>query len=118
MRQQDALTVDRSDRRIGEQLYAGSPFEVGPVQKVAIAAHEVHGHAGIGEGPQLGADFRADRVWVVIADPSLEKIAEDVQRLRRPRPGAQKPDESLDRCRSARIEMQVGDEEVGHGCKS
>ena len=107
MGQQDPLPIDGGNGRIHEQLDSGSSLESLAVQKVSITAHEVDRYATGGKRPQRIADLAAHRVRVVIADPGLEQIAEDVERIRCSSLAREKPEEALHRRRRARIEMQV-----------
>ena len=107
MGQQDPLPIQGGNGRIGEQSDSGPSLESLTVQKVAVAAHEVDGHAARGKRAQRIADLAAHRVRVVIADPGLKQIAEDIERIRCSSLAREKPEEALHRRRSARIEMQV-----------
>lgn len=82
MGQQDPLPLKPGNGRIREQSDSGPLLESLTVQKVSITAHEVDGHAARGKRAQRIADLAAHRVRVVIADPGLEQIAEDVERIR------------------------------------
>ena len=82
MGQQDPLPLKPGNGRICEQSDSGPLLESVTVQKVSITAHEVDGHAAGGQRAQRVADLAAYRIRVVIADPGLEQIAEDVERIR------------------------------------
>ncbi len=51
---------------------------------------------------------------VVVADPVLEEVPEDVERIRAARAAFEELDEPLVRCRPLLGEVQVGDEERRH----
>ena len=65
----------------------------------------------IGEGC---GDFGSGFVCAVVANPGLEKVAEDVKRFRPHRFIAHEIDKQLRNLWAAGVEMQIGDEERGH----
>ena len=85
-------------------------------QEVAVAADEVHRHAAHrASARSFARDVRAGFGRIVVADPGLEQVAEDVQRIgaagfarRRSRPNS-----SVISGRVG-IEVKVGDEKRGH----
>ena len=52
---------------------------------------------------------------IVVADPGFEQVAEDVQRLRAPRFALEEIEELRGDVGPRAVEMQIGDEERGHG---
>jgi hypothetical protein len=61
-------------------------------------------------GKQAGNHGMERLAEVVVADPVLEEVAQDVERLGGARFALQERDEALVRLRSLRGEVQVGDE--------
>jgi hypothetical protein len=86
-------------------------------QEVAIAVHDAARYARARQGAQRVDDHALRRVGIVVADPGLEQVAEDVERGRAPRSGCEKAQELLGRLRPRRIEVQVGDEERSHAAE-
>ena len=105
MGQQDPLPIQGGNGRIHEQLDSGSSLESLTVQKVSITAHEVDGHAARGKRAQRVADLATHRIGVVIADPGLEQIAEDMQGRRTASLALEETQKRLDGRRRARVEM-------------
>src|SRR5690606_38929575 len=69
---------------------------------------------GVGQGVQRGGHFRPGLGRVVVADPGLEQVAEDVQRVGARSLAAQEAQEQGGDFRPGRIQVQVGDEQGGH----
>ena len=82
MGQQDPLPIEGGNGRIREQSNSRTSLESLAVQKVSITAHEVDRYAAGGDCTQRIADLAAHRIRVVIADPGLKQIAQDVERIR------------------------------------
>jgi hypothetical protein len=98
--------------RVGQQRAAAALGETGAGEEVAVAADEARRDAGGDQFAQPGEDrLPAGRV-VVVPDPHLEQIAEDVEVLGLACRPAQEGMEQLDRGRPRLgIEVQVGDEQ-------
>ncbi len=107
MGQQDPLPIEGGNGRIREKSDSRTSLESLTVQKVSITAHEVDRYAAGGKRAQRIADLATRRIRVVIADPGLEQIAQDVERSRCSSLERKKPEEALHRRRRAGIEMQV-----------
>lgn len=113
--QQHAPAVEVDHCAIVQQLCARVPAEAPPDQKVAIAMEQVAGHTACRQRPQGGDDESLVGIGVVIADPGLEQIAQDVQCTRATGLLAQKAQELRGDVGSLGIQMQVGDEQCRHG---
>ena len=74
-----------------------------------------HGTPARGEAGEGRLDRREPQVVLVVADPGLEEVAEDVERACGARFRLDEGCEAPNRLRLARIEMQVRDEQRGHG---
>jgi len=98
--------------RIRQQAAAAAMFEAGTQQEVAVAADHVAGRFAVGVLAQRGADGIAHGLVVVVTDPALEQVAEDVQRIGFVRLAAQELQELRHRPGGAGIKMQVRDEQV------
>lgn len=82
MTQEQALSVDDFDDRVGQADEASTRREALTEEKVAIARHEITGCSSIrkvGEGFRNGCGQRA---FVVVARPVLEQVTQDVQGVR------------------------------------
>jgi hypothetical protein len=116
MQEQGGRTVQVDDLRLGQESQAAALGEGLADEEVAIAVHEGHRHAGIAhraqalcDGRERGAEARI--VEHVVADPVLEQVAEDVERLRLRRLLGQESQEEGDDLRTAGVQVQIGDEE-------
>ncbi len=107
MGQQNPLPIEGGNGWIGEQSDSGPSLESLTVQKVSITAHEVDRYAAGGDCTQRIADLAAYRIRVVIADPGLEQIAQDVERIGCSSLDRKKPEEALYRRRRASVEVQI-----------
>ncbi len=67
--------------RVGQQTGAADGGEVAAEQKVAVAALDVDGNPGVVCRPECAGDPEVDGIIVIVADPGLEKIAQNVDRL-------------------------------------
>src|SRR6185503_4294472 len=102
-------------RGIVEERRAGRRAETPAEEEIAVAVHQVELHAAAAQVPEQAGDHGVERqAEVVVADPVLEEVAEDVQRARGARLAFQKLDEALVRLRPLLGEVQVGDEQGGH----
>ncbi len=111
VREQGGDAVEVDDGLLRQQGQAGLRGEALADQEVAVAALKSDGHAAARQLPQ-GVPYRRRRgVVVVVADPGVEQVAEDVYDLGLPRPHPGEADEQLHRLRALRREVQVGDEE-------
>ena len=79
--QQHLVTMDGSDVRVGQDRDAGFLGKDFADHEVAIAVHEVHRNAVVGELAQRTLDREVVRIWVIVADPRLEQVTEDVKIL-------------------------------------
>ena len=84
-------------------------------QEITIAVHDVAGHAAAAAARRSAAQMRvAMRILVIVADPALEQIAEDVERLgARRRASPRNSMNCAPAAGSTRIQMQIGDEQRG-----
>ena len=67
-------------------MHAGSTGKIIANREVAVAVHQVNLDAGGGSGVQGSDDLLVVGVADIVADPDLEEVAEDVQRLGLSRP--------------------------------
>ncbi len=81
MHQQYALAAERGDVRVGEQRAAGFTAERLADHEVAVAMHQIEAGSAFAQGAQGGGDLVLVGRHAVIADPHLEKVAENVERL-------------------------------------
>src|SRR5690606_31570364 len=77
-----AMAVDQE--RVIDQGTAAASAKAGTEQKVAVAVHDPYRADG-GQCSQAFAYRGGQRAVVVIADPGLKQVAEDVQGARRAR---------------------------------
>jgi hypothetical protein len=83
---------------VGQQAGAGCAGKALAEQEVAVAVHEADVQAGIGRGAQGSDDARVVRVVdIVVADPGLEEVAEDVQAFGLPGAAGKKAEEQSSR---------------------
>jgi len=80
MHQQHADSVELRERWIRQQSRPRHALEAGAQQEIPIAMHDEAGHAGGGEFSKAGTDSPLMRIEMVVADPELEQVTEDVQR--------------------------------------
>ena len=112
--QQHRATVQVDHAGVGQDAEAGTARVVVADQEVAVAADEVHRHAGIGHGMQRDGHRIGGRGGRVIADPGFEQIAQDVQGLGLHRFIAQEGQEQVGDGWTTRVQVQIGDEQRGH----
>jgi len=83
-----------------------------PSQEIAVALHEVKPRAGRAQAAEEAHDDAVERrLEIVVADPVLEQIAQDVERLRAGRVLFEELEEALVRPRALLAEMEIRDEE-------
>src|SRR3990167_343744 len=112
--QQGRLAFQHHHARVWQQRCAGCRSKRRAQQEIAIAAHHVDGNAGVGEFAQACPHGLGQFAVLIVANPGLEQVAQDVQRFGPAGLRAQEMQE-LHRDRGARrIQMQVGDEEDRH----
>lgn len=112
--QQDALALERGDDGVRQQCPTGATLETRAQQKIPIALHHEKRCARLGEITQCIADTRFHGIAVVVADPMLEQIPEDVEGLRGAGLVTEETQESVHRSRMVGVEVQVRDEEDAH----
>jgi len=118
VREQGALAVEIDEHRIDEQSRAAARLEAPLQQEIAIAMHDIAGHTARREPTQRIADQRPAGLRVIIADPRLEQIAENVERFGARRTLLEKGDELRASGGLERIQVQIGDEQGGHAYRS
>jgi hypothetical protein len=114
VRQQHGRAVDRDRLVVAEQPAARERLEAGAEQEVAVAVHHGAGHPRVAQPRERGEDRRERGIVVVVADPRLEQVAQDIEGARGERFALDEVHEQANRGSLARIEMQVGDEERAH----
>src|SRR6185436_18740014 len=113
--EQRAHALDLVHARVGEELRAGGGAKALADEEVAVAVHEVDRHAAAGEVREQPRDHRVERrLEIVVADPGLEEVAQDVERVGGARLSFEQLDEPLVRCRPLLGEVKVRNEERGH----
>ena len=97
----------------GSSVAPGRPREAFAQQEVAVAVADEQRHAGVGDAAQRRDDGRDERIaHLVVADPPVEEVAEDVDARRRARAGPRrKRMERGERRRTLGRQVQVGQEE-------
>jgi len=108
--QQHPLAVKLDDGAVVDQRAARVAAEALAEHEIAIAVHDEAGHTGLRERTQRGRDVALGRVRVVVADPDLEEVAQDVQGLRLARLVLQEGEKLGRDGGPGGIEMQVRDE--------
>ena len=93
---------------VGQQAAAALLLELRADQKVAVAVHHEHRRAALHACVQGAGDSTVKITRIVIAQPGLEQITEDVQRIGAARLLFQKPDEALGGVRALFAQVQVG----------
>ena len=115
MHQQRFHALHVVDGRIGQQLRPGGRAEALAQEEVAVAVHHVHRHAVARKAAQQARHHGVERLLeVVVADPVLEEIAQDVERVGRARLFFDKADEPLVGGRALFGEVKIRDEERRH----
>ena len=102
VREQDGLAEESDALVVAEQASARQRAEPLAQQEVAVAVHQRAGDARVRQPSQRGDDRRETRIVVVVADPGLEQVAEDVELARRARGAIHELDEPARRLRVAR----------------
>ena len=98
MREYELPFRRRQDVGIADQLDAAGGGKTVAEQEVAVAVQQADLQTGVAGGAQGGDDFGViGIVDVVIADPGLEKVAEDVQLRRLPGAPGKKLEEQTSR---------------------
>jgi glutamyl-tRNA synthetase len=107
VRNQHTLAIEVDDCRVRQQHAAGRGGETVTEQEVAVAVHDEDRHALRSELADGVENQFAVRVQVIVADPRLEQIAQDVERISPAGSVAQKLRKLQSGCRPGRIEVQV-----------
>ena len=115
MREQHRLAVQVDDDRIGDQAHAGAARETALIEEVAIAVHDIARYPMLSEAGERHADAIPIRFVIVIADPGVEQVAENVERVGAAGAKREKVDELRAGRRLAGIQMQIGDEQGSQG---
>ena len=118
VREQRALTVQINHHRVNQQSCAAALLEALLEQKVAIAVHDVTRYAARAQCAQRVADLLSMRVLIIVSDPGLEQIPEDVERIGAGGPSLEEIYELCADGRFQRIQMQIGDEQRAHSYRS
>ena len=109
--QQHAFAFQRDDAGVLEQRAAGLAAERPADQEVAVAMHQEDMRAGLAQLPQGGGDLVLEGRHAVVADPHLEEVAEDVQRIGPHRAFLQKTQKRPGDVRAFLFKMQIGDQQ-------
>lgn len=113
VQQQRGSTVQLDNFVFRHQPHAAARRVRHAKKEVAIAVLKRHGYTGRGQPRQSGGDISRQCAVVVVPDPTLEQISEDVECLGAARFTAQEIQEQRGHVRASRIQMQVRDEEGG-----
>jgi len=107
VQQQHTLAVYLGDRAVLDQRRAGFPAEPLANQEITVAVHDETGDPGVRQGAQRLHDRVARGCRIVVAEPDLEQVAQDVERAGRACLASRKamncawmPGEAGSRCRS------------------
>ena len=112
MHEQRLLAANIGDRRVRQQLGARRGAEALAHQEIAVAVHHVKPGARTRALAEKAGHHGIERLAdVVVADPVLEEIAEDVQGIGPVRLGLQELEEALVRLGPILAEVKIGDEE-------
>ena len=79
--EQYALAFDVDDARVGQDRHARAARVGVAEQEVAVAVHVEHGNAGSMKFGERVGDGVFQFARGIVADPRLEEVAEDVQRI-------------------------------------
>ena len=82
MHNQDASSVEIQHLLFRQQLHTAFAGEATAKQEIAVAVNEIAGDAGLHERAQGGSYLTVQRFRVVIANPGLKEIAQNVKGVR------------------------------------
>ena len=108
--QQDRHIEQLNERRILQQLTTGPFREDVSGQEVTVTGHEITPDSRLAQVMQCMHDPMLVRVRIIVSNPGLEKVAEDIKVLRVPCDSLQKPQQLPENLRASRVDMDVGDE--------
>ena len=112
VRKQGGRPIQVDQRGVRQQLQPGGLGERRADEEIAVAVQQMHPDAAPGEPCQRLGDFRVQRLrQIVVADPGIEQVAENVQRFGLGRRVAQETSKGRADVRAPRTKMQVGKEE-------
>ena len=114
VRDEDTFAVHVDHRRVFEQGHPCFGSEPLAEQEVAVAVHDVRGEAPSGLGERVANRHRRGLV-VVVADPNLDQVAQDVERVYVVAHRCQELLQSGEDVRTGGVDVQVRDEKRGHG---
>ena len=100
-----AIEID--DLRVAKQRYSGFGGEFLADHEVAVTMHKVHRNIGVDQIPQCTLHIGVVGVWVVITEPHIEQVAQNIERLRFERFVAEEVEKLLADLRLSKLEMQV-----------
>jgi hypothetical protein len=106
---QHATTVHLGHRVLVHQRRAGVGAEAVAEHEVAVPVHHRYRHAGVDDAADRRLQLGAERGRIVIAQPHLEQVAEDVQRVRLAGVAGHEGEELAADVGAARLQMQVAD---------
>src|SRR5579864_8172600 len=114
MGEQHPLAIELRDHRIGKQAATAARRKARSQEEIAITVHHEARHAAAGERGKARAHALRCAAAVVVADPELEQVAENVEGLCARRLVCQELEELIDRGRRVRSQVQVRDEQARH----
>ncbi len=114
MAQKHGLAIQIHDCRVVQDFDAGLCREVFAYREVSVAVHEVHRYASVGEFAQSGLHRGVVGIGIVVTQPNLKKITQNVECFRTTGFRFQKAEELLTDLGLAGLEMQVGNKQRRH----
>ena len=110
--QQGRGPIEVDAGRIGEQVAAGVRKETPADEEVAVAGQDGAAGTAGGQVSQGGADGGVGGFVIVVANPRIEEVAQDVEGLGLPGLPTQEIEEEGHCRRPFRRQVEVGDEEA------
>jgi len=118
VREQRALAVQIDHHGVNEQSRAAALLEALLEQEVAITVHDEARHAAHAQRAQRVADLLPMCILIIVSDPGLEQIPEDVECIGAGGPSLEEIYELRTDRGLQRIHMQIGDEQRAHSYRS
>src|SRR5467141_2918871 len=115
MHQKSLDSIDLFEGWIRQKLRPGFAAEALPDQEVAVAVHDAQPRAAPGQVAQQAGDDGIERLGkAVIADPVLEQVAEQVQRVGGASFAIEEGDQALVGFGTILAEVEIGGEQRAH----
>ena len=110
----NVLPIQGNHNRVTEDCHAGFGGELLTYHEVPVAVHEKSRHAGVGQVTHRGLHLSVVGVGVVVAQPRIEQVAEDVKGFCLPAIVGEKTDKLLADSRLSSLQMKIGNKERSH----